>query len=644
MLINILSWFVFTCLIFILTYQIQSVFRTNRPALNAVGFVFLFIFNTTMLLVFAGLLGWLKPTALFYIGLAGCLVVFLIKSPGKMLEEVKADISGVRMLLGQMWAGLPKWLRWVVILFGMGSALRFAFLIWALPPFVWDSLTYHLTNVAEWTQNGRIFLVDAPVTRVALPSNYEVFATWFTVFLHHDVIVEAAGIPSYLLAFLATYALARTLELNRTASWIAALGYISTPALILATTGTKNDPQMTALHLMAIVLVVDLVKRKDERIERNFVGQVVLLAMVLLYAFGTKMYILHLLPGLFFIGVLLAFQYRRPVAWAQPLRRIREELKARSTGARWLLAAGLSVAIFLGGFWYVRNLMVFRNPIYPFGLKYGDTVVVEAAKKAFPLGLERLPENLMSFAAKFGDKQEKIIPDLSGTTGWGWFAYGLGLSGFLWALIRRPKLRVLNLAFVISFIIMFISIRPSLYNMRYVIWFPAILALSFGAFYDGVSKTLRFERFAFNGLVTVTVFLNLWLTLNYNRISINQFNLMLSYPVSQRDTARLQKHVPEEYLTALESIPQGELLGYNVVEDGFVYPLYGADYAQAIQYVPVVLDESCESLYENMQARGVRWLFTSQLMTDWRVTNWIKHCEDDGYLSSPQRGLYVLQD
>jgi hypothetical protein len=32
----------------------------------------------------------------------------------------------------------------------MNVRLRFVFLIWALPPFVWDSLTYHLTNVAHW--------------------------------------------------------------------------------------------------------------------------------------------------------------------------------------------------------------------------------------------------------------------------------------------------------------------------------------------------------------------------------------------------------------------------------------------------------------------------------------------------------------
>ncbi len=142
--------------------------------------------------------------------------------------------------------------------------IRFAFLIVVLPPFVWDSLTYHLTNVAHWTQTGRIELFEAPVIRIYTPANYETLATWFTVFMHHDLVVEAAGLPAYGLALLAVYALARELGASRTASWLASLTYASTPALLLATTGTKNDPHMAAYFLTCLAIIAGLLNRDPD--------------------------------------------------------------------------------------------------------------------------------------------------------------------------------------------------------------------------------------------------------------------------------------------------------------------------------------------------------------------------------------------
>jgi hypothetical protein len=292
----------------------------------------------------------------------------------------------------------------------------------------------------------------------------------------------------------------------------------------------------------------------------------------------------------------------------------------------------------------VRNAIVFGNPFYPFGLKYGDQVVLEASHKFFPLGLERLPQNLLSFAEKFGDKQFKIIPALLDTTGWGWFGYVLGVTALLWALLRQPKMRVLILGFVLSLLTLFISTRPSPFNMRYAIWFPAVLALGFAALYDWIPQHYRFERFAFSAIFCVCMGLNLWLTLNYNRITIEQFELMLETPVLQRDAAKLTVYVPEEYPAALEFVPNNELLGYNVNLDGFIYPLYRADYSQRLAYIPFSSDGNCESLVTLMKNRGTRFLFTSEELTDGKISNALRRCEDAGYFETPQRGLYVLSE
>jgi hypothetical protein len=640
--VGIISWLLCFSFLLVITILVHHAFRMTGILLRATTFVFLWMFNTTLFMFLLGFLGLLAPIPILIVSFIGLIVLLAKEASRTTFLEAIRHCGNLYPNCRAWFMQFPRWLKWFSVAFICLSALRFLFLIWVLPPFVWDSLTYHLTNVAEWTQKGRIFLVNAPVVRVALPSNYEVLTTWFTVFLHHDVFIEAAGIPAYVLAFLAALTLARRYQLSRPAAWMAALAYISTPALILATTGTKNDPQMAALFLLIVLLLTDLIRREDVTPQRNFAGQVVLLIVVLLYALGTKIYLFHMLPGFFFIGIFEAVRIRQKGFWRRLLQLISASWKEKSQGARLGLAAILSAGVLIGLFWYVRNTLLFHNPFYPFGLKYGDEVILEAAHKSFPLGFERLPENIISFTQKFGDKLYKIIPALRDTTGWGWFVYVLGIPATLWAFVRRKNLRILMLGFLITLLALFYSTRPSPFNMRYVIWFPAIFAIGFAALYDRLPKAYRLERFAFAGLFVFCLALNLLLTVNYNRITIEQFTRMLSTPVEDRDAAKLSVYVPEEYEEALDTVSNSELLGYNVFLDGLIYPLYRADYSQRIVYVPISEDDNCEGVADRMQAAGTKWLFTSETMTDVSVRSILQGCEEAGVLTSPRRGLYVL--
>jgi len=639
---NIVAWIVCFTFLLVFTILVFSNFRTIQTTIDLCVFTFLWIFNTSLFMLIMGFLGLLAPVPILIVSLIGLIILFVIKDSRATVLTTINQFGDFLSYCQKCFNQLPRWLRWFTTVFVGLSALRFIFLIWTLPPFVWDSLTYHLTNVAEWTQKGRIFLVDAPVVRVALPSNYEVFATWFTVFLHHDVVVEAAGIPAYILAFLSVLALGRRYQLSISASWIAALAYVSTPALILATTGTKNDPQMAALFLFAVLLLSIIVGRSIEDSGGNLVKQIVLFAMVILYAAGTKIYLIHLLPGLLFIGFFESIAPGRKRFWRQLPDRLRASWQALSPAVRIHLVSSLLASVFIGAFWYVRSIIVFHNPFYPFGLKYGDAVILDAAHKAFPLGFERLPENIISFTQKFGDKLYKIIPALRDTTGWGWFGHILGVPATIWALIRRKNLRVLILGFLITLLALFYSTRPSPFNMRYVIWFPAILALGFASLYDRISKQFRFEHLAFSAIFTFCLGCNLLLTMNYNRITIEQFTLMLNTAVVDRDAANLSVYVPDEYKEALETVSNTETLGYNVSLDGLIYPLYRADFSQHIVYIPISGDDSCENIAAQMQTAGTKWLFTAETMTKTSVRSNLQKCEDVGLLTSPRRGLYVL--
>ncbi|KPK93443.1 MAG: hypothetical protein AMJ88_07830 [Anaerolineae bacterium SM23_ 63] len=645
MLIGILSWIVSSLFVFTITYLWHRELRTNRASLNAMSFIFLAIFITTLFTLIMGLIGLLKPEFFLIISGLGLLGVIILPATREKLVAVGGEIREFIRQLDYGWRDLPRWLRSLIVIVIVATVVRFAFLILALPPFVWDSLTYHLTNVAEWTQHGRIFLVNASVTRVASPSNYEVFATWFTLFFHHDVVVEAAGIPAFILAFIATFALARILGLSKSSASIAVLGFGSTPALIMATTGTKNDPLMAGLFIMATTIVVNLFQLEREDCAKNLTGQILLLVLVLMYALGTKPYIIHLIPGLLLIAIMRSLQKGKGRYLIELLRKIWMQRWKLISAFRWTMIVGLAAGLLLGGLWYIRNWIVFENPFFPYSIEYGDKLIFQSPRQSgIPLSLERLPQNLISFASKFGDKQGVIIPSLKDTTGWGWFAYALGLPSLLWVFFRRPNLRTISLGFMTSLLMLFISTRDTPYNMRYAIWVPAIMALAFASFYDWIPTRYRFERYAFSMLLVVCLGLNFLLTLNYNRVLIRDFVGILKVPIWQRDTSKLHIYVDPEYEQALDVVPNDETLGYNLHHDAFIYPLYRADFSQRLVYVPFSGDNTCDNLVEVMKIHGTRWLFAIPERTLPANLALVQKCVEDSYLVSLEAGIYVLND
>lgn len=643
MLIGALCWLVSSLFLVLAAYLVYPLFRTHRPSLNIVIFVFLLIFLTTATTFLFGMAGQLKPLPVALASLAGMVVCGLLAPTRTRIMEMPKSVMQIIQLVKDAWSSMPRWLQWVAIFFAGVSLVRFVFLSWALPPFVWDSLTYHLTNVAEWTQRGRIELFETSVVRIHNAANYEVLATWFTVFLHHDVIIELAGLPVYFLAFLSIYAIGRTLSFSRTASFVAGLAYASTPALLIATTGTKNDPHMAAYYLAGFVLLLQLRKMDTSQEGANILGLMAVWVLVFFLALGTKAYILHLLPGWLFAafvgteGTILRGLKR----WGTLLRRGYAEVLGLKNSARLALILILLAGAILGLYWNARNWLLTGNPFYPYGVAVETEQVFEGAGKTIPLSVSRLIENLSSLTDKFGDRAAMIMPDLPETTGWGWIAYGLGLPALVWGCVRKREIRLLTTAFALSFTFLYMSTRPSPWNMRYATWVPAIFVFAVAALWDWIPDTAKALRGGVASLLVFSLGMNLVITLNYGRIPLGQFKRMLELPAIQRDASRLRITVPQEYQDALDLVPVDEKLGYYVHQNGFIYPLYRSDYSQRLTFIPLQDIEGCEQLRLEMTRRGTGWLFL------WRAEssrlNLVNSCEATEMLSQRGEGLYELE-
>lgn len=591
----------------------------------------------------AGLAGLLRWQLLGGASGAGILLFGLLPGGRRELTELAGLAQDLVAALRSFWVSLPLWLR-LLTLFGLlVSALRFFLLIWILPPFVWDSLTYHLTNVAHWVQAGRIELFHTPMERILTPANYEVLAAWFTVFLSHDVFVEAAGLPAYALAVAAVYAVARQLDISRPGSWLAALAYGTTPAFLIAVTGTKNDPHMAAYYLLSLALLLFLARGRSRAREAETGAGLVLLALVLLLAAGTKAYIAHLLPGLLLAGLL----YARPrddrgglkAAVDRNLRGLRSVMEKEAL----LLGILLALGLFLGGYWNIRNWILEGNPFYPYGVAVEGRLVLEGADRTAQLTVHRLTANLELLWQRFGDRLDPIRPDLPYATGWGWFAYSLGLPALIWGWLRERRARVFSIGFIGSFSVLLLSIRPTPWNLRYAIWLPAMFALGYAMWFDRLRGGGRWLRTAFGALIVVTLGLNVAMTLNYNRVTIEEFGYMLEQSVWSRTAANLRLTVPAEYEFALRFVPRDELLGYSTHSNGFIYPLYRADFSQRLVYVPFQPEDSCEMIAGEMRERGTRYLLVAPEHTPDRMIARLRECAAEGeFIRERARGLYIL--
>ena len=638
------AWMVAAGFIFLLAYVTLRRLRSGRTALDGVIYILLVVFLTSLFTLLAGLAGLLRPAPLAAIAAGGLGILMVAPGARSSLREIPGGLRYFLHSCKALWNDLPRWLRLLSAL-GIGlSVARFAFLIWALPPFVWDSLTYHLTNVAHWIQAGRIELFETPVERIYSPANYELLATWFSVFLHHDVVVEAAGLPAYLIGLASVYCIGRSLGASRSAAWIGVLAYGTTPALLIATTGTKNDPHVAGYFLAALALAIDLSGGRLSDPAQNSLGEMLSIALALLLAAGTKAYIAHLLPGLALIAALYLPRGRSLKLWRGHLAASARQWRALSVSTRAGLGALLCAGLLLGGYWNVRNWILTGNPFYPYGVIVEGSQVIQGPESYYHLGLDRLAENLANFAFKFGDKQAPIRPDLPNTTGWGWFVYGIGLPVALWGLLRRRRIRVLCAGFLISLLVIMLSNRPSPWNMRYVVWFPALFCLVFAVFWDELPTGTRLARGAMSGLYVLALSLNFATTLNYDKISAEEFRSMLQLPALRRDAALFEDNMPAPYAKAVEFVPNDALLGYNVHNNGFVYPLYRSDFSQRIIYVPFSPQASCEGIAGSMRERGTRYLLVAPEHTQDENIARLRECAGAGtVIRERAQGLYVLR-
>jgi len=212
---------------------------------------------------------------------------------------------------------------------------------WQLPPYTWDDVAYGAALPRAYAAAGRLFYNADYGAYSAFPGNHEALVTASLVVTGD---VWASQLLNVLLALglaLVAVQLSRALGASSAPSLLAGLFVLCAPTLIEVAPLSKNDVACAFFQSLAVLALVECLERRG-----YFVAG--LAGALLGVALGVKYSTLHFALALTPFAAVLLTRSGEP-----------------GSGRKRLLVWGASVAVFASP-WYVRNAVLFGNPLYPF--------------------------------------------------------------------------------------------------------------------------------------------------------------------------------------------------------------------------------------------------------------------------------------
>ena len=177
----------------------------------------------------------------------------------------------------------------------------------AVAPNNFDSMTYHLSRAAYWLQFNTIEqFPGATVRQGTFPPNAEILLAWTMMLTKGDRFTQVIQWAAMLGATLSVYCWARMLAWGRQAAVFAALVFAMVPLVAMQATSTQNDLVVTAFLLVGALFLYRGISDQHR-------GELVVGAIALALAVGTKTTALFMLPGIALLALAASRWRLRPL-------------------------------------------------------------------------------------------------------------------------------------------------------------------------------------------------------------------------------------------------------------------------------------------------------------------------------------------
>lgn len=237
-----------------------------------------------------------------------------------------------------------RWLALFTLLVSLNYALL-AVCIIIFPQNITDSLYNHLSRIGYWIQQGSLKPYEGfAIVGTVYPYNNSILMALSAVILKSDVLVGFTQLFCALFCSLTVYSLSIQLGYKRKSALIASLIFLTFPIVIYESITAQNDLVVTAFASSAVTLLIQYIITKDR-------CYLILSALGLALALGTKQYIIFLLPG--YAALLIYGLYKDKLQWKKKF-------------ATWITSA-IIFTLLVGSYTYIQNLITYHTPFGPKG-------------------------------------------------------------------------------------------------------------------------------------------------------------------------------------------------------------------------------------------------------------------------------------
>jgi len=337
--------------------------------------------------------------------------------------------------------------------------------VYCLPPRTSDDAVYHLPAIYEYILNHKIFLL--PVTmdgHFAFPQNAELLFMWPAIFSHSQQFVEVIQVIVAFWGVTIVYGLARAVDTAPKTSLFVALLSLFTP-VVLAQMGSNYIDVVTGIFFLA-TLYWAVMFYKTSR-------------CIFFYAMA--------LAG----GLVWGMRYDSMVLFFTLFPFIFKGYRSLSR-KHWI--GSITVFLIAGGYWYFRNFLLLKTPVYPLDLVQRGLGIFNS-KFTSP--------NMAEVFHDIGPKLRALWKDAglgSLHGGYGLAFWGVALPAWLYifvrSLVRRDRLSLfLSLPLMVGVAkLMPVPLKCFQFTGRYSLFIVALALVSLGQVLTIFSKEVFFGR------------------------------------------------------------------------------------------------------------------------------------------------------
>jgi hypothetical protein len=357
------------------------------------------------------------------------------------------------------------------------------------PPMATDPLVYHLPTAVQWIQTGRLGLFPTWYWNPAAtysPATTSTFMAWLMAPMGNDVLARFVQVPALVFIYLLTARICQLLGCGRAVAALIGVAAAMSRPLFSEAIIAKDDLFVTAFFAAAVVALAPANLRG--RLGPWRVG--VALGMTLACKYTVLLacpLLVFLVDAPFRAGWIINRSRRAtPCAFSnvgdvmQDAQGVALRLLAPSR-ASWLTAIATGLVLFAP--WYVRNIVLTGNPLFPVDVKPFGVALFEGL---FSTERDQQLRTAGGVWRMLGQTYHSLPAVLVAVLGVGWLAALVGAGRTAW---RDPLTRACTIGSVVT-VAIFLVTSPH-HEVRYM--FP-IFVLWFGVTALAITRWVPSKR------------------------------------------------------------------------------------------------------------------------------------------------------